>query len=33
MNSSLGKPIKLTGLLKAFDEVLFNDNNNIASAA
>jgi signal transduction histidine kinase/CheY-like chemotaxis protein len=33
MNSSLGKPIKLTGLLQAFDEVLFNENNNIASAA
>lgn len=33
MNSSLGKPIKLTGLLQAFDEVLFGENNNIASAA
>jgi signal transduction histidine kinase/ActR/RegA family two-component response regulator len=33
MNSSLGKPIKLTGLLQAFDEVLFSKNNDIASAA
>lgn len=36
MNSSLGKPIKLTGLLQAFDEVLFSDDNTqngIASAA
>lgn len=33
MNSSLGKPIKLTGLLQAFDEVLLGDNKDIASAA
>lgn len=33
MNSSLGKPIKLTGLLQAFDEVLFSETNDIASAA
>lgn len=33
MNSSLGKPIKLTGLLQAFDEVLFSGNDDIASAA
>lgn len=33
MNSSLGKPIKLTGLLQAFDEVLFSDDGDIASAA
>lgn len=35
MNSSLGKPIKLTGLLQAFDEVLFpeDEESNVASAA
>lgn len=33
MNSSLGKPIKLTGLLQAFDEVLMDENGEIASAA
>lgn len=33
MNSSLGKPIKLTGLLQAFDEVLFSGDDDIASAA
>lgn len=33
MNSSLGKPIKLTGLLQAFDEVLFSETGDIASAA
>lgn len=33
MNSSLGKPIKLTGLLQAFDEVLFSETDDIASAA
>ncbi|MGJ8559561.1 MAG: ATP-binding protein [Litorimonas sp.] len=33
MNSSLGKPIKLTGLLQAFDEVLFSDDKDVASAA
>ena len=33
MNSSLGKPIKLTGLLQAFDEVLFSEKDGVASAA
>lgn len=34
MNSSLGKPIKLTGLLDAFEEVLLSDNaDGIATAA
>jgi signal transduction histidine kinase/CheY-like chemotaxis protein len=33
MNSSLGKPIKLAGLLQAFDEVLMDENGKIASAA
>lgn len=33
MNASLGKPIKLSGLLQAFDEVLLGDNKGVASAA